>query len=268
MENKEFFEKSKLIAEIQEVITLWLNERPEVRSVASLSRSTAVADSSIRRLLNNGIKIQDDSIFKLLAHVAGSETFESVQGVLSDKVNAQRWFKKHFAYLERVPALESYQRSENQAEIVSNPIAFAVYALISSFEGIDSSYIREQYGIRGEQELENLIQNEVVVLKDNKLAANGDQKLKLDKFETVRLLPEITRTYLKADSDHNGRALEIEGVSKDGYGDLLELFGKFLSDVHAIYKAKPGDIPTVVAGFVDTFTTHTLFEGGKNETPH
>lgn len=268
MENNVLFEKSKLVAEIQDLLNSWLNEKPETRSVASLSRSTTVADSSIRRFLNNGIKIQDESLFKLVSHVAGTETFEGVSNILSEKAEAKKWFQKHFAYLEKIPNMQGYKFSENQADIVLNPIAFSVFALVSSVADIDGDFIRNQFGIRGEHELEDLIEKGIIGTDGSKLSVIGGNKLKLDQQETTKLLPEITRTYLKANSRHNGRALEIESVSEAGYGELLELFGKFLNDVHGIYKAKPGNIPVVVAGFVDTFTTQTIFEGGSNETPN
>lgn len=267
MEKEVTVEKTKLVEEIQDVLNSWLNEKSDVRSVASLSRTTGVADSSIRRLLNNGIKIQEDSIFKLLTHIFEVQSFDGISAALEEKPEMLKWFERHFSYMKKAPAIQDYKPSSIADEISSDPIQFSVYMQISSVSGLSQSYIKDQFGIRGEIELEKLIQKGMVIVEEDLLYPK-EQKIKYTKEQVINLLPEITRMYLKKDSIFNARALEIEGVSKDGFGDLMDLFAKFLNDVHTIYKMKPGNIPAVFAGFVDTLTTQPYFEGGKDETPH
>lgn len=269
METAITFEKTKLVSEIQEVLNSWLSEKPEVRSVASLARATGVADSSIRRLLNNGIKIQEDSIFKLLAHIFEIQSFDGISAALEKKPEALKWFERHFSYLKKAPALQEYKFSNIESEITLNQIAFSVFALASTnLAEITDSYIKDQFGIRGEIEMEDLIQKGVLKLSNGKLTVLDGTKIKIDKEQAINLMPDLTRTYLKKDSIHNYRVLEVEAVSQKGFGDLMDLYAKFVNDTLEIVRSNPGTVPVIVSGFVDTFTTQPYFEGGKNETPN
>lgn len=262
------FEKNKFVGELQEVLNSWFKEKPDVRSVASLSRATGVTDPAIRRLMNSSVKINDDYIFKLLTHICGASDYDTFLSTFGGKREIQAWFTRNFSYLKKAPAMQEYRVSKVTEDIVLNPISFSVFALVSSLPVTTVSLIKEQLGVRGEIEMEILIQKNILGIVDDKVIVRDGNKVRLDKEQTIQLLPEITRTYLKKDSIHNYRALEIEAVSQVGYGDLMDLFAKFLNDVHTIYKTKPGNIPAIVAGFVDTFTVQPYFEGDKNETPN
>ena len=259
-------EKNKLVGEIQDILTAWLKEKPEVRTVASLSRATGVTDPTIRRLMNNNVKINDDAIFKMLAHIFEVQTFDGISAALEKKQEVLKWFERSYSYLKNAPELEAYKNIPFANEITLNPIAFSVFALVSSLPVTTTELIKEQFGVRGEVEMEKLIQQGVLGISESKVFVRNEKKVRIDKDQAISLLPEITRTYLKKDSIHNYRALEVEAVSQEGYVALMDLFSKFLNDVHAIYNDKPGNIPVIVAGFLDTFTTQPYFEGGKNET--
>lgn len=261
------FEKNKLVSEIQDVLNSWLNEKPETRSVASLSRATGVADPAIRRLMNNNIKINDDAIFKLLAYIFDVQTFDGISSALSKNPEALKWFEKNYAYLKTSTALAAYKHSPVADEVAANAMTYSVYNVVLALKSVPSGYIKEQFGMRGEIELENLLKKGLLLQKDGEIHVKDDALLKFTKEQTVQLLPEITKVFFKADHEFNARSLEISAVSKDGYNEIMDAYENFLNQISNIYKNRPGNIPVVVAGFFDSLTTQPYFEGGKNETP-
>lgn len=262
------FEKDKLVGEIQEVLTSWINDKPEVRSVANLSRITGVTDSAIRRLVNTGAKIADDSIFKLLACVFGTQTFDGISKALANKPEALKWFQKHYAYMNATTNLQVYKHSPIADQVSTSAMAYSVYNVVLSLGSVPSGYIKEQFGMRGEIELENLIEKGILVQMNNEISVKDDTLIKFTKEQVASLLPEVTKTFFKADHLHNYRSLEVGAVSKDGYIQVMDVYDRFLNDIAKIYASNPGKIPVIVAGFFDTLTTQPYFEGGKNETPN
>ncbi len=58
----------------------------------------------------------------------------------------------------------------------------------------------------------------------------------------------------------------LEDIRK--YKELMTLYTQFITDVRAIFKAKPGNIPVILAGFEDILATQSYFRGGKKEDAH
>lgn len=261
-------EKTKFIAEVQGVINSWIQTKPETRNVAHLSRETGVTDSSIRRLMNNGTKISDDSIYKLLGHVAQTFEFDTFLNSFSRAPQIQKWFERNYSYLKKSPSLSIYKPSPLAEEMTLNPIAFAVFSSILALKKVPVSYIKDQFGMRGEIELEKIMQKGLLFQQGDSVCIKEDIFLKITSEQTVALLPELTKTFFKPDHQYNARALEIGAVSKEGYIKIMDIYGKFLEEISSIYINHSGEIPVVVAGFFDSLTTQPYFEGGKNETPH
>ena len=258
------FEKTKLVAEIQNALNSWINEKPETRSVAHLSRETGVTDSSLRRLLNGDVKISDDSIFKLLSFTSAEYKYENFLKFFQSKPEIQKWFIKNYSYMRPFQALQSYKPTPIAEEITANPIMFSVYMLVSSVNGVRSADVKEQFGVRGELELEKLLEKGLIRLDGETLIAK-ENKIKFSKDQAIDLIPELARMFLKKDHVYNYRSLEVEGVSKQGYQEICDIYEKFLGDVSEVMKNRSGNIPVIVAGFFDSFTTQPYFEGSKNE---
>lgn len=259
------FEKNKLVSEIQDVLNSWLNEKPEVRSVASLSRATGVADPAIRRLMNSNVKINDDAIFKLLAYIFDVQTFNGISVALSQKPEALKWFERSYAFMKNSAALQQYKHTPTADIISNNPVALAVYALISEMENVSIAYIKEQFGAVGEFELEKMLQKEVVFLETNGSLRVKDLMLKLTKDQVIDNLPDLARLFFKKDHEFNARILNFASVSREGYVKLMDIVDAFSAEVAQVAKDYKGEIPVVTAGFFDSMTTVPYFEGGKNE---
>lgn len=259
-------EKNKLVGEIQDILTAWLNEKTEVRTVASLSRATGVTDPAIRRLKNNNVKINDDAIFKLLAHIFEVQTFDGISAALEKHPDTLKWFERNFSYLKKSPNLQAYKISNISDLISQNVISLAIFSLVSSKNNLRQSYIKEQFGVIGEFELEKLITEKVIAVNANGELRVEDKKIILSKDQVASLLPDLAKMFFKAEHKYNGRILNIESVSIQGYNKLLDAVDAFNEQVRAITNENYGEIPVVTAGFLDTLTTVPYFEGGKNET--
>ena len=259
-----YFDKYKLITEVQEILSHWQKEKPETRTIAHLARETGVSESSIRRLQNGGVKIADDSIYKLLSFISGEYKYKEFLSYFGQRIEVQNWFTRNYAFMAHSASIQEYKPSPVSSVIATNPIMFSVYMLISSVENMTAKGIMEQFGLRGEIELENLLSKGLVILDGSSLKVK-DKNIKITKDETISLLPDLTKMYLKRDHEYNYRSLEIEGVDKDGYLEICTIYEKFLGDVSDVFKNRPGEIPVIVAGFFDSFTTHPYFEGVKNE---
>lgn len=260
------YEKNKLVGEIQDILLSWINGKPEVRSVANLSRSTGVTDSAIRRLLNGGAKIADDSIFKILAHVYDQREYDKLFASLEGKLEVQKWFSKNYAYLKKAPVLQEYIPSSLAEEVTESTFKYSVYKYLAARETpVGFREVKEQFGKKGEIEVERLIVNKLVAVENDFLIVK-DKKIRFTKDQVADLLPELTRIYFKRDHAFNGRILEVEGVSKAGYIKILDLYDAFIDGLTTAIKNNPGEIPLIVSGFMDTFTTEPYFEGGNNES--
>ncbi len=260
------FEENKLVSEVQDVLNSWLNEKPEVRSVASLSRATGVADPAIRRLMNSNVKINDDAIFRLLSHVYGVFTFAELSSAMAGKSELLKWFHRHFAYLEKAPVMQEYKQGTISDAIAENAISVAIFSIVSSSTQISQNKVREQFGAVGEYELEKLIEKKIISISDGGYLAVAEKNIMLSKEQVVSLLPDLTRIFFKKDHAYNGRILNMESVSKEGYNKILDAVDGFNEQITSIAKHHSGDIPVITAGFFDTLTTIPYFEGGKNES--
>lgn len=259
------YTKNQLVEEVQKVFQLWKNEKPELRTIAHLSRETGVTDSALRRLLNQNSKISDDSIYKVLVHILGVSGYDNMLQSLGDFPESRKWFQRHFSYLKAAPALQEYKPSYIAEEITESASSYAVYKYICAHQDIGKNEILNQFGLRGEIELNKLIDKNLVQVLNEKLVVK-DKKISITKDQAIGLLPKLMEFSLKREHIYNAVVLEIEGVSKEGYVEMMDAYETFLNNITQIIKNRPGGIPVVAAGFLDTFTCQPYFKGGSDET--
>ena len=260
------FDKSKLITEIQNALSEWQSMKPDVRTIAYLARETGVTESSIRRISNNGIKIADDSIFKLLSFICGEYKYEKFLQYYHQKNEVKKWFMRNYSYMANSPALQEYKPTSISADLAANSISYSVYMYIRSLSSVTSADIKEQFGVRGEIELEKQISKGHIKQEGENLRTVNQEKILFSKDEIIDLIPSIATSYLKKDHLYNSGILETGGLSKEGYIKMMDIQQDFLEKTVQIYQDYPGSIPSVTVGFFDSFTQHPYFEGGKNET--
>lgn len=267
--NELIYNKQALVDELNEMIHKWSSEKPQTRTLAHLGREAGVTDSALRRLKNQKVKISDDMIYRILGTILGTTEHDSIRENITGSIHLSKWLLRHYSFLADSSALQAYKHSPVAEEITLNPIGFSVFGLVSSIDGVTMAYVRDQFGVRGEIEAENLIKSGVLALDGDTLTvADGPNKVKITKEQTIDLLPEITKMYLKKDHVYNFRALEIEGVSKEGYQVICGIFEKCLHQVSEAMATHKGEIPVVYAGFFDSLTTQPYFNGDKNEVPN
>lgn len=252
------YTKKQLVEEVQNVFQAWRNEKPDTRTVAHLSREAGVTDSAVRRLLNQNTKISDDMLYSILLYIAGNQSFEKMVSKYQSYPSISAWINKHYSYLLKAPVKSSVQEDSVASIIYQNPIMFGVYMFISSIPNVTSDFIKEQFGLRGEKELEHLISIGLVTADGDGYVAK-QKDVMFSKEQTVALLPDITRTFLKKDHDHNSYLLRVDGISKEGYIKLMGIFDILISQTCEIISSNPGDIPVVFCSFMDSFSVQPYF---------
>ncbi len=196
-------EHPKLVSELQEMINDWMNAHPK-RSLTHLSQATGVPEALIRRLMNNGIKILDDFIFKILVYVFEIKvfTFEDITDALLPGSEARKWFLYHYSYLEESLEVREDEKDASVEEMIfRNPISTAIYFEISQRDYISPSHIRQQFGLVGTFELARLLRKQIVVLGSNGVLRPKDPTLKLTEEQVRARLSDLAQTFRKKDQD-------------------------------------------------------------------
>ena len=93
---------------------------------------------------------------------------------------------------------------------------------ITSLPSVTSADIREQFGVRGEIELEKQISKGYINQVGDKLRVVNQDKIHFSKDEIIELIPSISSNYLKKDHLYNAGLLETGGLSKEGYLKMMD----------------------------------------------
>lgn len=251
--------KTELIEEINALIQRWSDERPQTRTLAHLSRETGVSDSALRRLRNQKAKISDDMLYRILDTIFERSEFAELKNKVSGSPAISKWLMRHYSFLETIPALAEFKFTEASDEIVVNPIAFSVFALVSSIEGITQEYLKEQFGIRGLQEANALVEKSIIKFDGKAYVMTSESnKVKISKSAVVSLMPELTKLYLKEDSTISAEILTVCGLSTEGYYKLTSAVNDFISVSRKIMNEHQGNTPVILSGFVNTMTVQTV----------
>ncbi len=259
--------KIKFIKELQAMINVWIQDNP-VRSVASLARAAKVSDVSIRRLLNNDRKIVNESVFNIISLISGQDTFEGIVEALEkdNKPTVQEWFIKYYSYMRNFSDVHDFKRIPVVDMVAANPMAFFVYSLTLIFDQVSQGQFEQEFGGPAMTELDKLIKKGFLQEKEGMIGLPGEKAfLRFTKEQMAYLFSEVSRLFFKPDHKFNAQHLEVGSLSKEGYGELIDLHAEFINGIHHLYETKPGNIPVISAGFTDTLTSRPYFtDEGKN----
>lgn len=261
--------KNELVKEVNGLIQRWSDERPQVRTLAHLGREAKVSDSALRRLKNQNAKIADDMLFRIVSVIYESSEFTELKQKTNTLPNTSKWLLRNYSFMESVSPMQEYKYTELSDEVVVSPIGFSIFGLVSSIDNVGKDYIKDQFGLRGIAEAELLVEKGILHLNQNVYTlGTHHNKVKFSKKAVISLMPEITRLYLKADSDLNAAIFEVNGVSEEGYSKLSMAFQNLINVSAQIINQHQGNIPVVMSGFIDTMTTQAIKMELKNENAH
>lgn len=247
--------KTELIEEINALIQRWSDERPQTRTLAHLSRETGVSDSALRRLRNQKVKISDDMLYRVVNTIFENPKFSDLKTKVSQLPTVSKWLMRHYSFLENTPGVEDYKYTEVSDEIVLNPIAFSVFALVSSIDGVTKEYLKEQFGLRGVLEADSFVKKSIFDLKDGiYVLGSASNKVKISKNAVISLMPELTKLYLNTDSEVDQYIFECDGLTKNGYLELSNAMVDFYKRSAEIISRNKGNIPFILSGFLNTMT--------------
>ncbi len=261
--SKEEYTENKLrfIKELQTIINTWISEN-QVRTVASLARGARVSDVAVRRLLNNDRKIVNESVFNLIAYIYGHRSFTGIAEALRNNNRSMvlEWFIKYYSYMKKAPFLESHIYTPVCDIVAADPMVYFVYSVVLGLERVSEEHFQKEFGWPAGAALKKLLEKGLLSQKENMVTIEGETiHLKFTKEQVAHLLSNICGLFFKPDHDHNAQHLETGTLSKEGYGDLINLHVEFGNSVQNLYRTKPGDIPVISAGFSDTLTARPYF---------
>jgi len=252
-------EKLELINEVKGLIDNWLTSK-DTRNITSLAREAGVSESCIRRLYNNNSVPQNDNLLKILMVLSGEITIEKIRKYFDLKKGISTFLLSNYSFLETARFVDQCTPLFNEEVYIEDYHSFIVYVLASNRTSITAKDISVMFGQVGEIALEGLISKGLISFNTNNYLEPKIKNLRPSKELIKRYLPEISKMFFKVDNHFNCHILHSETVSKKGYGLAMDAFEKFLAEVGNVIQNHPGEVPLVVAGFLDTLTLNPYFE--------
>lgn len=233
---------TELIDDLRGIIQDYLVAN-KLHSIASLSRLSGVADSTIRRIMHEG------SVPDLGTVLALTEVIYSLS-------QRREFLSKHFPKpYELVDHLFSRHGSGSHSSgdlshSLDSEIARGIFQLCANRQTITEQDITETYGEHGRQHLEELIatghisldeNGETLHLEHRRLEENPEVCLKNIRMWTRMYDPSLAGT------DAALIATSHESLSLDGLKAMKKIGVDYLKKVTKIIREHPGDIPVCVA---------------------
>lgn len=252
-------QNTKLVAQVQNAINTWQQQKPETRTVAHLSRETGVTDSALRRLLNSNTKIADDSIYKLLSHMAGSKRYDDIVAHFSDSKEIGNWMSQRFGFMKGVKEVVLSPRSSNLESIAQSPNTFLVYVTVCVHESISIHDLRLEFGLLADIEVTRLagmglvsVKEDIVSVENNIVTAHAESLLSR---EVIRMaLPYTASRYMKDPSNLNFSSIGYFNVSETGYSMILKCLADCMHQISTITAKNPGEKSITFGIFADTLS--------------
>jgi len=252
-------ERLELINEVKGLIDAWLAANA-TRNITAFARESGVSESCVRRLYNNSSVPQNDNLMKMLTVLSGQSSIEGLKKHFESKQHVCKFLLNNYSFLESASFIDQCKPLLNEEVYIEDYHSFLVYALASNRTTITALDIKNMLGMVGEMALDELIAKGQIFVNSNNYLEPKVKNIRPSKDLVKKHLPEITKMFFKLNNQFNCNALFIKTVSKKGYGLVMDAFEKFLADVGNVIQNHPGEVPLVVAGFMDTLTLKPYFK--------
>lgn len=252
-------QNTKLVAQVQSAINSWQQQKPETRTVAHLSRETGVTDSALRRLLNSNTKIADDSIYKLLSHMAGSKKYDDIVRHFSGAKEITTWISQRFGFMKGVNEVVLHSGQSELETIAQSQNTFLVYVTVCVHESISIHDLRLEFGLLADIEVTRLagmglvsVKEDIISIENNIVSAQAESLLSR---EAIRIaLPYTAARYIKDPCNLNFSSMGYFNVSEAGYSMILKCMSDCMHQISGITAKNPGDKSITFGMFADTLS--------------
>lgn len=252
------FGKVEAVKSLQDLVNKWMDLSP-ARSVAALARSSSVSDSSLRRLMNDNVLPSNENVGKIMHYLLGAtknrDLVENNDQTVVDLVKFVMPFKAFEAvkdYSVIAPSVE---------EALDSSTKQLIFAKASVGKGIMKQEILEDFGKLGIKASEDLLKKGLLISSGEVFTVTPEcSKHSISLEMTKEILSLAIQTYYKPETDTNFVHATYDSVSKQGYGQIMDVYMKAYNDILSIIKEQPGNVPVIAGGFIDTMTTSDFFE--------
>ena len=252
-------ERLELINEIKSHIDMWLAAKPN-RNITSLAREAGVSESCTRRIYNNNSVPKNDNLMKILVVLSGESSIERLRKHFESQAQVLKFLMNNYSFLESASFVDDATPLLRDEIHIEDYHSFLVYAFASNRTPITPANVTTMLGVIGELALEDLVEKGLIKVNSNNYLEPKVKNLRPSKDLIKRHLPDIAKMFFKLDNPFNCHILQSETVSKKGYGLAMDAFEKFLAEIGNVIQNNPGEVPLVVAGFLDTLTLKPYFK--------
>jgi len=252
-------ERLELINEVKGLIDAWLATNAN-RNITSFARESGVSESCVRRLYNNNTVPQNDNVMKMLTVLSGQSSIEGLKRHFDSQKNICKFLLSNYSFLESATFIDQCKPLLNEEAHIEDYHAFLVYALASNRTTITALDIKNMLGLVGEMALEELIAKGQISISASNYLEPKIKNIRPSKELIKKHLPDLTKMFFKLENQYNCHVLMSETISKKGYGLAMDVYEKFLADMGHVIQNNPGEVPLVVAGFMDTLTLKPYFK--------
>jgi hypothetical protein len=259
-------EKETLLSHLQNVLRAYLNQRTHM-SLNSLSKKCSVSEPTLRRIMKGQIKTLPNvtTVLDILTYVSGEKnTFsiaEKYPGPIAD------FLKEMLPHV--MECHTNYDVALNNE--LKHPTKYLIYKLASNSSGVKPQKIQELFGSHGMIFLQELVDKNYVILKDEVYISSSDSFTSshedfVEKFKTVS-------DFIKVQNNETNVSLNplfvnySNSVSAEVYKEVISLQRRTLKKIRTLLSddRASGDIPLFLLLAVDTLDNSTAHEIEKNK---
>lgn len=250
--------KEEAVKTLQGIVQGYLDKSPR-RSIASLARDSRVGETSLRRLMNDGVLPINDNIVKIVATIKDAVTNRDLVANQDQSVVDLIQYAlpyKMFDFIKDYAIV-----SASVEESLGSSTKKLIFAKASAGAGISKSEIKDDFGRLGLVAAEELSSSGLLIdLGDSFKVAPEYGMHTLSLAATKDLLAAAVKAYYKPETQTNYGFAVYESVTSKTYGEIMGIYEDAFKRVVELVKQNPGDVPVFAGGFMDTMTTSNFFE--------
>lgn len=254
---------SDVLTHLQAILNDFLERHPNM-TVNGLSKRCAVSEPTLRRIRNGQVKTLPSvtTMVDILSYISKEK---SIVGIVEKYPGPVGEFLK-----EKIPQTNNSKTPEYSEVLnrtLKDPVKYLIYKLAANDVGIDLEKVVELFGRYGESHLEELMQQNLVELRDDRYFAKIENfvlshDLFVSHFKTVAdfIKPQKLITASRA---HSPLFANYSGsINKKAYSAILNIQRAALKKIINILvdEKSSGEIPTFVLSAIDTLDSKSADE--------
>lgn len=249
---------------LQQMSWNWINAET-TRTKTELAREVGVSEATVRRLLNDGKIPNTENVMRFVSFFGNAnrlnDEINEKNGMLADLIAENLPFSNWSTH-------KDYQilRKDQESKLDTNTkILLFEKAELSC--GFPQEEVRFEFGIRGIEEANKLVEQGILILDNGTYRANGIQNYSYSYSMLVKAMAANLETYLRPESVNAVSSLVTDLVNQEGYNLLKEELTAMTAKVRKIIAENPGQISFYSMHILDyKDLSSKLTKDGKEQT--